>query len=141
MDVRSIQVQLRSGIQGKTGNGPIVVRGMGPPTSGPHTSRTGLGVLTAQNHVVSYGRTESNEAQEAYHCPISLRQAFLCLPDGPRTSGQPSCTSFPWPTTPSLAPEAGPPTASTPASDWQPTTTTTPSHKGHMDQFFPSAEF
>jgi len=38
-----------------------------------------LGVLTAQKHAVSYGLTESNEAQEAYHCPISLCQTSRCL--------------------------------------------------------------
>jgi hypothetical protein len=40
--------------------------------------------------------------------------AFLCVPDGPRTSSLPSCTSSHRPTTPSPAPGAGQPTASTP---------------------------
>ena len=85
-----------------------------PAFFGPHTSRTDLGVLTAQNHAVRFGLTESNEAQEAYHCQTKLCQTSLCLPDGPRTSNLSFCTSSPWPTTPSWLLAAGPPTALVP---------------------------
>jgi len=59
------------------------------------------GVLTAQNSMVTSDCSKTNEFLEAYHCPISHCQTFLCLPVGPKTSSQRSCTSSPWPTLPS----------------------------------------
>ncbi len=70
----------------------------GPPTFGLHSPRTGVEGLTARNHAATSGLTESNKAQEANGCPISLCRASLCLPWGPGTSSRRSCTSSRWPT-------------------------------------------
>jgi len=101
----------------------VWIRYSGPASLMPAQDPNKPGFLTTLHHVVSCYLHESSQFMEAYLCAIKLYLTFHCLPDGLIRFVRQSSTSFPSLTTPSPAPEAGPPTVSTPECALQPTTT------------------